>query len=101
MFEPDIFVVKQSKPVRPGKTMFFSNHRSWADFFMDGYLTGGSSYLSRYGVILGVPGPCLTGYLFNFVMFFHRKKGIDRNWFTEFIKRKWAVRYVWSIVFYA
>jgi len=72
--------------------MFFSNHRSWADFFMDGYITGGSSYLSRYGVIVGVPGPCYCGYLYNFVWFFHRKHGINRQWFTEFFAKKWSVR---------
>ncbi len=92
IFKPHIAVVKQSKPIKPGKTMFFANHRSWADFFMDGYMTGGSSYLSRYGVIAGVPGPCFCGYLYNFVLFFHRKRGINRQWFTDFFARKWSVR---------
>lgn len=92
MFKPKISVVKQSQPIRPGKTMFFANHRSWTDFFLDGYITGGSSYLSRYGVIVGVPGPCFCGYLNNFVWFFNRKPGIDRQWFTGFFARKWSVR---------
>lgn len=96
LFTPKIYTVKQSQPILPGKTMFFANHRSWTDFFMDGYMTGGSSYLSRYGVIVGVPGPCLCGYLFNFVWFFHRKRGIDRNWFTDFFAKKWAVRWRFS-----
>ena len=73
--------------------MFFANHRSWADFFMDGMITGGSSDLSRYGVIAGVPGPCLDGYVFSFVWFFHRKRGIDRNWFTRFFEKKWEKRW--------
>ena len=94
MFNPRIYVVNGSKPVRDGHTMFFMNHTSFADFFVDCFITGGSSYLSRLAIIFLCPGPSFCGYLLNFVWFFWKFKKIDRNWFTKFMQSKWAYRSV-------
>lgn len=54
---------------------------------------GGASYLSRMMVILGVPGPAFVAWINNFVWFFHRKRGISRDWLTEFFREHWNKRY--------
>ena len=83
--------------------MYFVNHRSWADFFVDGYPLGttvmgsdmlsNSSYLSRMAVIFAFPSACLCGYLNQFIWFFKRQRGISREWFTSFFKENWSVRW--------
>ena len=96
-------VTKKSKELRPGKTMFMSNHRSWADFFVDGYffpilflsyrtLCGGASYIARLMVAVAVPGMVFTAWINNYVWLFHRKKNISRQWFTEFFRKNWEKR---------
>lgn len=72
--------------------MFFMNHSSPADYFVDCFMTGGSSYLSQLSIILLCPGPCFCGYLLNFVWFFYKKRGIDRKWFSHFVNVKWNNR---------
>lgn len=52
-----------SKPVISGPVIYFCNHRSWADFFLDSALLGGCSYLARYMVACAVPFPSLIGWL--------------------------------------
>ena len=83
--------------------MYFVNHRSWADFFVDGCnflsrvtrsdMISNSSYLSRMAVIFAFPPACLCGYLLQFVWFFKRQRGISREWFTSFFKKNWAIRF--------
>lgn len=84
--------------------MFLANHRSWADFFVDGFvfihsrhpsrsLCGGASYVARLMVAVAVPGMVFTAWINNYVWLFHRKKNINRNWFTEFFKKSWDLRY--------
>lgn len=97
MFNPRIYVVNGSKPVRNGHTMFFMNHTSVADSFLDCFLTGGSSYLSRLLIIFLCPGPSFCGYLLNFVWFFWKFKKINRNWFTKFMQSKWMHRWVFPL----
>lgn len=83
--------------------MFMSNHRSWADFFVDGYffqfsflpyrtLCGGASYIARLMVAVAVPGMVFTAWINNYVWLFHRKKNISRQWFTEFFRENWEKR---------
>ena len=36
ILDPRYICVKGSHKVNGGKTMYFVNHRSWADFFVDG-----------------------------------------------------------------
>lgn len=42
--------------------IFLCNHRSSADFFIDGYLTQGAAYLGLIKAFLYFPGPCLYAY---------------------------------------
>lgn len=82
--------------------MYFVNHRSWADFFVDGLVSclplttsdmiPNTSYLSRMAVIFAFPFPCICGYINQFVWFFKRQRGISREWFTSFFKHNWDVR---------
>lgn len=40
----------------PGPVLYLANHRSWADFFLDAYLTGGrAQMLSRMAVLYAFP----------------------------------------------
>lgn len=56
-------VSKKSETIEKGPIIYFCNHRSWADFFLDSALVGGASYLARYAVIVAVPMPSLIGFL--------------------------------------
>ena len=61
-------------------------------------MIGGSSYLSRIAVVFAFPTAILCGYLNQFVWLFKRKRGISREWFTEFFRKNWAVRYSFSLI---
>ena len=63
-------------------------------------MIGGSSYLSRIAVVFAFPTAILCGYLNQFVWLFKRKRGISREWFTEFFRKNWAVRYSFSLILY-
>ncbi|KAK8806050.1 hypothetical protein WA171_007136 [Blastocystis sp. BT1] len=93
-------VTKKSSKLLPGKTMYLSNHRSWADFFVDGTLCGGASYIARMMVCLGVPGMAFTAWINNYIWLFHRKKNINRSWFTEFFRKNWDMRPLDGVVVY-
>ena len=90
--------------------MYFVNHRSWADFFVDGWvkivcingrdMITGCSYLSRMAVIFAFPSACLCGYLNQFIWFFKRKRGISREWFTHFFDENWKARYLLISLFH-
>lgn len=56
-------VSKKSEKIEKGPILYFCNHRSWADFFLDSALVGGASYLSRLLVACACPMPALIGYL--------------------------------------
>ncbi|KAK8791813.1 hypothetical protein WA158_005190 [Blastocystis sp. Blastoise] len=85
-------LIKGAPEIAKGKVMFLCNHRSWADFFVDSVAVGGASYLSRLMVIVGVPGPAFVAWMNNFVWFFHRKRGISREWLTHFFEEHWKTR---------
>ena len=95
-------VTKNSKKLNSGKTMYFANHRSWADFFVDGLaheqfiiartLCGGASYVARYMVCVGVPGMAFTAWIHNYIWLFRRRKNINRQWFTGFFRECWDLR---------
>jgi len=102
--------------------MCLANHRSWADFVIDSVLTNGGSYLARWAVVLGIPMSCLYGWLsgtetgrdnacvappqrpnyaqsvfalscsVGSVIFFRRRRGLDRGAFRDFLKRNWDHR---------
>ena len=88
--------------------MYLVNHRSWADFFLDGYdirynalvmcrtLCGGASYVARMMVAVAVPGMAFTAWINNYIWLFRRKRNISRSWFTEFFRQNWEMRFVMS-----
>ncbi len=58
--------------IAPDTRMIFANHRSFTDFFLDGYIAGGASNLARYMVALILPMVGLYGTLTGRGLFFHR-----------------------------
>ena len=45
--------IKDSEEVSSDPVIFFCNHVSWADFFVDAAVCNGASYISRYMVMFG------------------------------------------------
>jgi 1-acyl-sn-glycerol-3-phosphate acyltransferase len=67
-----IFKHKISAPLDKKTRIILANHRLFTDFFLDSYLIGDSSQLSRYSVALALPGAGLYGWLSGRVLFFKR-----------------------------
>ena len=61
--------------------------------FIGRTLCGGASYIARMMVCLGVPGMAFTAWINNYIWLFHRKKNINRSWFTEFFRKNWDMMY--------
>lgn len=69
-------------------TIFLSNHRGISDYFIDSYITGGSSYLGRLGIIYLIPFSSLIGWIQNGIIFFRRGKIKNKDKFESMIKKK-------------
>ena len=69
-------------------TIFLSNHRGISEYFIDSYITGGSSYLARLGVMYLIPFSSLLSWLHNNIIFFRRTKIKNKDKFENMIKRK-------------
>ena len=80
--------------------VYLCNHRSWADFFIDQVVTGGSSYLARLMVWIGTPVSSLYAWLSHSTWFFNRKRGIDRAAFAKFMDTEWARRPTFGMIAY-
>jgi len=61
------------------RCVFLCNHRSFADFLIDTYITRGAFYLSRLLVILAIPVAALLGWLLGSIVFFKRVRGTDKT----------------------
>ena len=61
-----------SKITANTNTIFLSNHRGISDYFIDSYITGGSSYLGRLGIIYLIPFSSLIGWIQNGIIFFRK-----------------------------
>lgn len=76
-FRVNVRHVKNGVEPMRRKCLYMTNHRSEADFFMDQYLTHGSSiFLSRRMVALCACPYLPTSYISKSLLFFVRKKGI-------------------------
>eukprot|EP00924_Labyrinthula_sp_SR-Ha-C_P004887 snap_masked-scaffold_1-processed-gene-15.12-mRNA-1 protein AED:0.12 eAED:0.12 QI:0/-1/0/1/-1/1/1/0/293 len=89
----NLLKLKTSSDFQPG-CVYLSNHRSWADFFIDQTICRGASYLSRRLVIVGTPLSSLWSYLAYSTFYFERKRGIDRKKFFAWIEKQWQQRNV-------
>ncbi|NBV29519.1 hypothetical protein EBS02_11015 [bacterium] len=67
-----IFKHKKSHPLAKKTKIILSNHRSFTDFFLDSYLIGHASHLSRLFVAFALPAAGLYGWLSGRVLFFRR-----------------------------
>jgi hypothetical protein len=66
--------------------IYFSNHVTWADFFIDHIITNFSSkFLSRYLVALVFPLFYFLGTITNTILFFNRGANIDFNQFYRWL----------------
>ncbi len=72
--------------------LFLCNHRSWADFFIDQFISGGATYLSRYMVIFACPFSSLYAWMVHSVTYFHRKKGVNRSTLGAMIVKQWETK---------
>lgn len=73
--------------------VFLSNHRSFADFIVDSALLGGTCFLARRMVALGIPCCTLWGWARGWLWLFKRggkhKEGTT-SWMTKFFKESRA-----------
>eukprot|EP00924_Labyrinthula_sp_SR-Ha-C_P001547 maker-scaffold_18-snap-gene-1.2-mRNA-1 protein AED:0.14 eAED:0.14 QI:60/1/1/1/1/1/2/90/301 len=90
-FRVKLRVLKTSAKFEPG-CVYLSNHRSWADFFVDQAVCFGAAYLSRKLVIVGTPSSSYYAYLSKSTIFFKRKKGVDRKKLFELWDKEWESR---------
>jgi 1-acyl-sn-glycerol-3-phosphate acyltransferase len=62
-------------------SIYFFNHVSWSDFFIDNYITSGNGcYISRILVFFAVPFTCIYGIINNCIYFIRRnKKDVKHN----------------------
>ena len=81
---------RSKKPSSERKTMYLCNHRSWADFVIDSVLTSGSTYLARYLVAFFLPWSFIYSQLTGNIMFFRRKRGINRAELSRWMAAKWS-----------
>lgn len=65
---------KKSENLSPLTKVILVNHRSFTDFFIDGYALGRVSYLSRWLVAIICPFAGIYGWLSGKVLFFNRGK---------------------------
>ncbi len=72
----------EPRSIDPMTKILFVNHRGFADFFLDGYLAGGASSLSRYMVMVALPMVGIYGLLTGRGLFFNRG-GTKRSVLSE------------------
>ena len=52
----------ESEPLyRQSQCVYVCNHRSFADFFIDGYLTDNSAYIGRWMAAIAAPLSAIVG----------------------------------------
>ena len=83
---------KSAATISKDRVMFLCNHRGWGDFVIDSVLTSGGSYMSRLMVMVAVPWSALYGFLTGNMIFFHRKKGVDRDALARYVCAQWDRR---------
>lgn len=72
----------------PGPCMFLGNHRSWADFFLDCYLSGGrAQMLSRLAVLYAFPMFMLPVVMLRGCIVFKRGSIADKEAFNRWIDK--------------
>lgn len=73
-----------------GKTLYLCNHRSWADFMVDQYVTGGRSlFMSRWAVACVFPLFMVPMWLVRSCLVFKRGGIADKIKFNDWIDTEW------------
>lgn len=70
--------------------LFLCNHRSWGDFWVDAALLGGTSFVSRWAVLVAIPMSGAWGWLHGWLWFFARGKKRSEGttkWMSSFFKK--------------
>ena len=68
-----------SNKISKEKCLFLVNHCSWADFFIDTYVTHHATYLARSIVILGILFPGIYGYISGNIEYFKRSENMFKK----------------------
>jgi 1-acyl-sn-glycerol-3-phosphate acyltransferase len=80
---------------------YLHNHRSWADFFLDLYVTEGrAAYLSRWAVFPVFPVFLTSALLLKSVRFFNRNKVKDKDAFNKWLDNDIGMSAVKGLIVY-
>jgi 1-acyl-sn-glycerol-3-phosphate acyltransferase len=81
--------------------IYLHNHRSWADFFLDVYVTEGrAAPLSRWAVFPVLPIVLASGRLLRSVLFFNRTKVADKEAFNIWLERRVRTAFIRGLIVY-
>lgn len=75
------------RPKNGGHTVYLCNHRSFADFFIDGYLTCDAAYIGRMMAIVACPFAGIVGWYRDKAYFFNRGQGCNKGKLYEAMKQ--------------
>lgn len=79
-----------SKSLYTGKCIYLCNHRSWADFMVDQYVTQGRTlFMSRWAVAYVFPLFMVPMWFVRAVLLFKRGSIADKAAFNAWIDREW------------
>jgi 1-acyl-sn-glycerol-3-phosphate acyltransferase len=89
MFDCSIYRMSQDTNSYKKNIIYFTNHRTFADFIIDLIVVNNTgTFISRYLVVIGMPGVTLFNFVTNMTELFHRKQGkTNINNFENILKR--------------
>lgn len=81
--------------------IYLHNHRSWADFFLDVYVTEGrAAPLARWAVFPVLPLVLASGRLLRGVLFFNRTRVADKAAFNAWLEARVRSAFVSGVIVY-
>jgi 1-acyl-sn-glycerol-3-phosphate acyltransferase len=81
--------------------IYLHNHRSWADFFLDMYVTEGrAAPLSRWAVFPVLPIVLTSGVLLRGILFFKRNRVSDKEAFNKWLEARVRAGYIKGLLVY-
>lgn len=85
-----VLQVNPSRRLYTGRCIYLCNHRSWADFMVDQYVTEGRTlFMSRWAVAYVFPLFMIPMWLVRAVLLFKRGSIADKVSFNAWIDREW------------
>jgi 1-acyl-sn-glycerol-3-phosphate acyltransferase len=89
MFYCSIYRMTRNTVSHKKKIIYFTNHRTFADFIIDLIVVNNTgTFISRYLVVVGMPGVIIFNFVTSMMELFNRKQGkTDINNFENILKR--------------